>query len=232
MTTPWLFDELAHAGAEHLDRSFVERYDRKQGFPDPADDIEAFVAQGLTEQSTLIDLGAGTGQFALAAARRFGHITAVDVSPTMVEVLGEKATTAGLANIEIVHAGFLGYEHPGPKADGVYSRNALHHLPDLWKGIALDRAAGMLRPRGVLVVRDLIFDFRPSESDAVLAQWLASAPTDPALGYTAGDLAAHLRTEFSTYRWLFEPMLEAAGLEIMDVRFRGSVFGSYTCVKR
>jgi ubiquinone/menaquinone biosynthesis C-methylase UbiE len=232
VTKPWAFDELAHAGREHLDRSSVQGYDRKQGFPDPRDDIEAFVAHGLTEQSTLIDLGAGTGQFTLAAARHFGRMTAVDVSPAMLEVLGEKATAAGLTNIDIVRAGFLSYEHQGPNADGVYSRNALHHLPDLWKGIALDRIAAMLRTGGVLVIRDLIFDFHPSQSDAVLAHWLGSAPTDPALGYTAGDLVAHLRTEFSTYRWLLEPMLEAAGFEIIDVRFSQSVYGAYTCVKR
>ncbi len=232
MTKPWSFDELAHAGPEHLDRSFVEGYDRKQGFPDPADDIEAFVAQGLTERSTIIDLGAGTGQFALAAARRFAQVTAVDVSPAILEVLGEKATAAGLTNIDIVQAGFLRYEHRGPKADGVYSRNALHHLPDFWKGIALERVAGVLRSAGVLVIRDLIFDFRPSEADTLLDHWLDGASVDPIDGYTAAELAEHLRTEFSTYRWLFEPMLQAAGLEIIDVQFSRSVYGAYTCMKR
>jgi hypothetical protein len=33
---------------------------------------------------------------------------------------------------------------------------------------------------------------------------------DPSRGYTRDDFAEHLRTEFSTLRWLFEPMLAAA----------------------
>ena len=29
----------------------------------------------------------------------------------------------------------------------VYCRNVLHHLPDFWKGVALQRIAGLLAPR-------------------------------------------------------------------------------------
>jgi hypothetical protein len=66
--------------------------------------------------------------------------------------------------------------------------------------------------------------------------WLSSAGfnravDDPASGYTAADLAEHIRTEFSTFRWLFEPILAAAGFEILSAEFRGSVYGTYTCRK-
>ena len=80
MTEPWMIDELAHAGPEHLDPAFVTGYDRKQGYPDPAEDLAIFEAHGLDGTSGVLDFGAGTGQFALAAARRFGHVTAIDVS--------------------------------------------------------------------------------------------------------------------------------------------------------
>ena len=79
-----MIDELAHAGSEHLDAAFVAGYDRKQGHPDPAEDLAVFEARGLDATSEVLDLAAGSGQFALAAARRFGHVTAVDVSPAMV----------------------------------------------------------------------------------------------------------------------------------------------------
>jgi|ERR1039457_15691 trans-aconitate methyltransferase len=59
---------------------------------------------------------------------------------------------------------FLSCQHAGPPADFVFTRNALHQLPDSWKAIALDRVAGMLRPGGVLRVEDLIYDFQPSEA--------------------------------------------------------------------
>jgi hypothetical protein len=89
----------------------------------------------------------------------------------------------GVANLRYVQAGFLSYQHPGPPADAVYSRNALHQLPDFWKAVALDRIRWMLRPGGVLRLRDLIYDFQPSEADAVFEQWLDGAADDPALGY-------------------------------------------------
>ena len=154
MAKPWMIDELAHAGREHLDSDFVAGYDQKQGYPDPAEDLAVFASHGLTRTSTIVDLGAGTGQFALAAARRFGHVTAVDVSPTMLKLLEDRAASAGLTNLLCVQAGFLSYEHLGPPADGVYTRNALHHLPDFWKGLAFERIARMMRPGAVLRVHD------------------------------------------------------------------------------
>jgi SAM-dependent methyltransferase len=227
-----MIDEASFAGPEHLDAMFVAAYDRKQGYPDAGEDVAVFAEHGLTEDSRLVDYGAGTGRFALAAARRFGHVTAVDVSTAMLMLLRERADAAGVPNLRAVRAGFLTYEHVGPSVDGVYSRNALHHLPDFWKGIALDRVARIMRPGGVLRIHDLIYDLQPSGADEVLDRWLDRAPDDPALGYIRDDLAEHIRTEFSTYRWLFEPLLAAAGFRIVTAEYRERVFGTYTCLKR
>jgi hypothetical protein len=54
---------------------------------------------------------------------------------------------------------------------------------------------------------------------------------DPAAGYTSADYAEHIRTEFSTFRWLLEPMLAAAGFEIVAADFEARLYGAYTCVK-
>jgi ubiquinone/menaquinone biosynthesis C-methylase UbiE len=226
-----MLDELAHAGAEHLDEEFVAGYERKQGYPDATHDLDIFAAHGLGADSEVVDLGAGLGQFALAAARRFGHVTAVDVSPVMVAGLRERAAAAGLANLDCVHAGFLSYEHSGRPADGVYTRHALHQLPDFWKVLALNRIAAILRPGGVLRLRDLIYDFSPGDAGEIFRQWFDGAAADPAAGYTGEDYAVHIRTEFSTFRWLFEPMLTAAGFEIVDIEFEGRLYGEYTCIK-
>jgi ubiquinone/menaquinone biosynthesis C-methylase UbiE len=226
-----MLDELAHAGPEHLDEAFISGFDRKQGYPDPAADLAAFEAHGLGSSSLIVDLGAGTGQFAIPAARRFGHVIAVDVSPAMLAATRQKAAAAGIATMDFVNAGFLGYAHQGAPADGVYSRNALHQIPDFWKTLALHRIARTLRPGGVLRLRDLIYDFAPGEADAVFRDWFANAAADPADGYTAADYAEHIRTEFSTYRWLLEPMLAVAGFEIVDVTYERRLYGAYTCVK-
>ncbi len=230
MTKPWMLDELAHAGPEHLDPGFVAGFDRKQGYPDPAKDLAALREHGIGRASTVVDLGAGTGRFALAAAAEVARAVAVDVSPAMQAALPERVARAGLP-VECVQAGFLSYEHAGPPADAVFTRNALHQLPDFWKVLALERIAKLLRPGGVLRLHDLIFDFQPAEAEAVLDAWLADAAEDPSLGYTRDDFAQHLRTEFSTFRWLFEPMLTTAGFDIVTAGFDGRVYGTYTCVR-
>jgi ubiquinone/menaquinone biosynthesis C-methylase UbiE len=232
MAVSWLLDEPAHAGPEHLDAGFVAGYDRKQGRPDPAADIAVFQAHGLDARSTIVDLAAGTGQFALAAARLFGRVVAVDVSAAMLALLRERATSATGSRLDIVQAGFLSYQHRRPPADGIYTRNALHQLPDFWKVIALDRMARMLRPGGVLRVHDLIYDFTAEDAEEVFQQWFAHAADDPATGYTASDYATHIRTEHSTFRWLFEPMLTATGFQIVTAQFRQRLYGSYTCIRR
>jgi ubiquinone/menaquinone biosynthesis C-methylase UbiE len=210
----------------------VAGYERKQGYPDPAEDLAVLAARGLDATSMVVDLGAGTGRFALAAARRFGQVTAVDISPAMLEVLRVRAATAAVTNLACVQAGFLSYQHAGSPADAVYTRNALHQLPDFWKAVALNRISRMLRPGGVLRLHDLIYDFQPSVADTAFQRWLDNAAEDPAWGYTSADFAEHIRTEYSTFRWLLEPMLAAAGFEIVTADFSGSVYGAYTCRKR
>jgi len=129
-----------------------------------------------------------------------------------------------------VQGGFLSYS-PAAAVDGVFTRHALHQLPDFWKAIALSRIAAMLKPGGVLRLRDLVYDFRPDEAAGVFDGWLAAAATDPAAGYTAADYAEHIRTEHSTFRWLLEPMITAAGFAITEVSYRGRLYAAYTCVK-
>jgi SAM-dependent methyltransferase len=238
MDASWVIDELAYAGPEHLDPAYVAGYDRKaghdRGVPDVEEDLAVLTARGLDRTATVVDLGAGTGAFAFPAASRFRRVVAVDVSPAMEAFLRERAASTGAAGtgVEFVRAGFLSYEHEGAPADAVVSRNALHQLPDLWKAMALERIGRMLRPGGVLRLRDLVFDCRPDEVPEVVRRWLDGAATDPAYGYTSEDFAEHLRTEHSTFRWLLEPMLAATGFTIVDAAFRASIYAAYTCVRR
>src|SRR5690349_25141076 len=106
-----MIDERAYAGPEHLDAAFVAGFDRKQGYPDPAEDLDALAALVLGTDSAVVDLGTGTVQFALGEARRFGRVTAVDVSPAMLDVLRERAAGAGLSNLTRVRAGFASDSH-------------------------------------------------------------------------------------------------------------------------
>ena len=223
-----LFDERGHAGAEHLDPEYVADYDRKAGFEeDAAEEVQLLRTIALGAESTLVDLGAGTGTLALAAAPVCRRVVAVDVSPAMAAAARRKAAAADASNVECVEAGFLSYEHRGPPADVVYCRNALHHLPDLWKAVAIERIAGILRPGGVLRLRDIVFSFDAREAERHLEGWFENARN-----WTRAELEAHVRDEHSTFTWLLEPMLERAGFEIAEAEYgsRG-VFAYYVCVK-
>jgi SAM-dependent methyltransferase len=222
----WTPDEIGYAGLEHLDADYVAGYDAKAQV-DPRDDIAILVAHGLGPGTTIVDLGAGTGVFTAAAAATGATVIAVDVSPAMVRHLD--AQFAGQPDVTVVPAGFLTYEHIGAPVEFVYCRNALHQLPDFWKGIALQRITRYLAPGAIFRVRDLVFDFEPAEADEFIPAWMAGGVDDPARGWTPDELAEHVRIEFSTYRWLFEPMLERVGFEILDVDYVRRAYGAYTC---
>jgi ubiquinone/menaquinone biosynthesis C-methylase UbiE len=228
---PWWLDERSHAGAEHLDERYVSGYDRKAGF-DPTEDLDVLQRHGLASDSVVVDLGAGTGGFALAVAGLCRHVVAVDVSPAMTAAIRGRVTELGLNNVSVVDGRFLSYEHHGQPADVIFTRNALHQLPDFWKAMALDRMASMLRPGGILRLRDLVYDFAPAEADVRIEAWMSGAVTDPALGWTADELAEHVRGEFSTYSWVLEGMLDKTSFDIVDRTFRRSAYGTYTCKRR
>jgi SAM-dependent methyltransferase len=220
----WEFDELAYAGREHLDPTYVAGYDQKSP-TDWRDDVSTLRRLGVGASSTVVDLGAGTGAFAAALGIHVRRVVAVDISEAMVTKMRERG-------LEAVRAGFLTYEHQGPPPDAVTTRNALHHLPDFWKALALSRIGEMLRPGGVLLLRDLVFSFAPQDAAEFIQHWLAAAPADPALGWTSGELAEHVRMEHSTFSWLLEPMLERAGFAIKDRTLsENRIYAVYACIR-
>jgi len=219
----WLLDERAHAGPEHLEAGYVAKYDAKTQL-----DLEAALGRlrghGLGPDTVLVDVGCGTGLLAVAAASEAGRVVGVDPSPAMLEVARRQSDA-----VEWVEAGFLTYEHEGDPPQLVHSRNALHHLPDFWKGVALARLADLLSPGGVLVLSDLVYDFEPGEADLRIEDWLAGAAPTPAEGWTRDELETHIRDEHSTFAWLLEALLEHAGFETLERDVRAGIYATYVC---
>jgi SAM-dependent methyltransferase len=215
---------MTSIGRENLDGAHVARYDEKED-ADAAAEVRLLRSVGLRDDSTVVDLGAGTGQFALAAADVCPRVVAVDPSPVMLGLLREKARDRS-APLEIVRGGFLTYEHAGEPADLVYTRYALHHLPDFWKAVALGRIRRMLRPGGILRLWDVVYHFPVEEAEDRIERWCATAP--PGDGddgeWTRADLEEHVRDENSTFTWLLEPMIRHTGFEIRDVRYSDDGF--------
>jgi ubiquinone/menaquinone biosynthesis C-methylase UbiE len=209
----WLIDELSCAGRENLDTAHVARYDLKED-AGAAGEVALLEAMGIARGSLVLEFGAGTGQFTVAVAAVCARVIALDISTPMLTQLRTKVSRLGLGNVEIVRAGFLTYEHLGPPADLVYSRFALHHLPDFWKAVALSRLRRMLRAGGALRLWDVVYHFEPAEAESRIEAWCATGGDTVEAGWTRAELEEHVRDEHSTFSWLLEPMIVHSGFEI------------------
>ena len=224
----WLIDEIVTAGRENLDAGHVSRYDAKED-ADAAAEVDLLVELGLTRDSVIIDLGAGTGQLSLAVAPRCSRVIAVDVSPVMLDRLRTKVAASRLTNIDVVQAGFLTYEHEGDRVDFVYSRYALHHLADFWKGVALARIRSLLEPGGVFRLWDVVYHFEPAEAADRIEEWCSTGSAEVDSEWARWELEEHVRDEHSTFTWLLEPMLERSGFAVDDAVYSGDgIFARYT----
>lgn len=223
----WALDEVDSAGRENLDAQHVARYDAKED-AGAAEEVVMLQSHGLDSDARVVDLGAGTGQFTLAAAPVCTQIVAVDVSPIMLARLRAKVAEADLRNVEVVEAGFLSYEREGPPTDLVYSRLALHHLPDFWKGVALQRIREVLAPGGVFRLSDVVYHFDAAEAEERIEAWCATAGAQVDGEWTRAEYEEHVRDEHSTYTWLLEPMIERAGFAIEQADYADDgIFAHY-----
>jgi ubiquinone/menaquinone biosynthesis C-methylase UbiE len=225
------FDEAKHAGPEHLDPAYVAKYDSKAR-TDPTEDVKRLKDFGLGVDSVVLDFGAGTGTFAAAIAPLCKKVIAVDVSPAMISAMRAKIEKVGWTNVEIVESGFLNFEAPSRSIDFVYSRNALHSLPNDQKMQALKKVADLLKPLGILYLKDLVYSF-PKEAESYLKAWLEAAPAHPEDGWTREELETHIKTEFSSYSDELEEIIDQAGFEIRDANHRDNkIFSAYICRKK
>ncbi|MDY6904958.1 MAG: methyltransferase domain-containing protein [Thermodesulfobacteriota bacterium] len=224
----WQYDEFNQIGVDYEDPAAVEAYDARHArFRDVDAECNRILdLLAVTPQAVVIDLGTGTGAFAIHAAHRCAKVYAVDVSGPMLEFAQQRAETAGLGNITFCCAGFLTYAHNGEPADALVTSMAFHHLPDFWKGIALNRLNGMLKPGGLLYIHDVIF--AQTEAETNIARWIDH------LAETCGkqlrdEVAMHVREEFSTYDWIMDGLLERAGFSILSKEMAAGVIGTYLC---
>jgi ubiquinone/menaquinone biosynthesis C-methylase UbiE len=134
------FENPAHwdTAADHYERTahpFTARF---------AEDALSSVA--LTPESRVLDVAAGTGALALAAARTGAQVLATDFSPGMVA----RVAAAGLPNIEARVMDGQALDLPDAGFDAVFSIFGVIMFPDWRKGLA--EMARVTRPGGHGVV--------------------------------------------------------------------------------
>jgi ubiquinone/menaquinone biosynthesis C-methylase UbiE len=223
----WFIDELSYAGRENLDADHVARYDAKED-ADAIEEVALLRRMGLTGESLIVEFGAGTGQFSVEMAAACARLIAVDVSELMLDQLQAKVDGLGLSNVDIVRAGFLTYEHSGVPADFIYSRYALHHLPDFWKAVALGRLRRMLRTGGVLRLWDIVYNFAPADAEDRIEAWCATGGATAEAQWSRAELEEHVRDEHSTFTWILEPMLLRSRFEVAQVEHsEDGIFAKY-----
>lgn len=134
------FEDPGHwdAAARHYERTahpFTARYA-----------AAALARVPLTPDSRVLDVAAGTGALALAAARTGAQVLATDFSPAMVA----RIEAAGLYNVEAQVMDGQSLELPDGGFDAVFSIFGVIMFPDWRKGLA--EMARVTRPGGHGVV--------------------------------------------------------------------------------
>lgn len=93
------------------------------------DAVRDYLLARVDATTTVLDVGAGTGRFAIPLARAAREVIAVEPSAAMRAILAEDAVDAGLANLRIVGAPWE--EADVPAADVVVCANVLTPIADI-----------------------------------------------------------------------------------------------------
>jgi cyclopropane fatty-acyl-phospholipid synthase-like methyltransferase len=144
----------------------------------------------IDEDSTVLDLGCGTGAIGLSLADAAGRVIGRDISEGMLDQAREKAADAGFENVAFDEGRFR-EPNVDEDVDVVVSNFAMHHLSDDEKRDAL-RAVAALEPDR-FVLGDVMFFglpdpdepfYSPAVDDPATVGVLAEAFTDAGFALT------------------------------------------------
>jgi ubiquinone/menaquinone biosynthesis C-methylase UbiE len=227
----WLFDEKKLAGVDYLDQKIADEYENQhsfRNFKEEADKI--FESLQLSSESTILDIGCGTGNLSIELAQKCNHVYSSDISEAMIKILDKKIADKEIKNITTASSGFLNYKHSGKPINAIICNVALHHLPDFWKQVALLNFYNLLSDGGKLFLFDVVFGFSPSDYENELNGWLAKM-REIAGDKMADETIVHVRDEYSTWDWVMTGILEKAGFNILVNQEMMKNMRAYICTK-
>jgi putative AdoMet-dependent methyltransferase len=228
----WQYDERKFSGVDYSRPDEAAAYDKMhRKFRDYAKATDEIIRRlSLGSDSTVIDLGSGTGAFTLHAARKCRTVYAVDISAAMLDYCRQQADRDGLTNIVFCQGGLLTYEHRAEPADAAVCVAVLHHLPDFWKLAALTRCCKMLKPGGRFYLFDIVFPSTEPSLARKVDDWIATIET-MADARLAEEAVVHARDEFSTFDWIMEGLVARSGFHIDSAEYGRGFQTAYVCTK-
>ena len=179
----------------------------------------------LAPSDHVVEIGCGAGRMSRAIARRVARVTALDVSPRMLEIAREQNPT--LHNVDwVLGDGMTLAGVPDASADGCISYVVLQHIPDPEVILSYVREMGrVLRPGGwaVFQVSNLPSVHKPRFHGprrrwASLRGWMPRGQRDAAWLGTAVELDA-LRAAAADAKLDLE-RIEGEGTQFCLVRAR------------
>jgi len=113
----------------HKSKEWDANSKRVQGAKAIANVIEEKIE--LNDGMHLMDFGAGTGLLSFSLSDKIGKVTALDNSPSMLEVFNEKSNLFG-CETSIVNLDLSTQNLPeGSRFDGIISSMTIHHIEDV-----------------------------------------------------------------------------------------------------
>ena len=112
--------------------------------------VHAALDRLLEPDQAVLEVGAGTGHYTLAVARRCRRVVAIDAAREMVDYLRARAEREGVRNVELATGRLPDAIAVAERFDGVVCLGVLGYVAELEAG--LGALAGRLRPGGWALV--------------------------------------------------------------------------------
>ncbi|HTZ40993.1 MAG TPA: class I SAM-dependent methyltransferase [Syntrophales bacterium] len=135
-----------------VDMDEIYRSRSPEGIPwvsdKPPAALVALVDSEAVKPCTAVDLGCGTGNYAIYLAGRGFQVTGIDLSPTAIGIAREKAKGRGV-QCDFIVADVLGDLRPvGRTFDFAYDWELLHHIFPEQRSAYVANVHGLLNPLG------------------------------------------------------------------------------------
>jgi ubiquinone/menaquinone biosynthesis C-methylase UbiE len=138
---------------------------------------KSITREHLRPDSSVLELGCGTGTLALEMARHAGHIHAMDISAEMLRIAHQKREAQGVTNVTF-RQGTLDGDHPyqAESIDSVWAYSILHLVPDRRR--VLGTLFDLLKPGGSFIASSVCLGdaWVPYGPLIAVLRWFGRAP--------------------------------------------------------